>query len=82
MCGSNGGGRDGSKGQGRGNVVATTAARAGQRGNNSCKEDSKGDTAREGNAVTTMGYCGNNSRKVGSDGGGTKMVLGNERLAS
>jgi hypothetical protein len=42
----------------------------GQRGDGSCKDDSKGDMAREGKAVTTTGYCGKGGGKVGSDGGG------------
>ena len=39
----------------------------GQRNSNSCEDNSKGDTAREGNVVTTTGYRGNGGGEVGSD---------------
>ena len=42
----------------------------GQWSNDSCKDDSEGDVAREGKAVTTTGYPGKGDDKVGSNGGG------------
>ena len=42
----------------------------GQRGNDSCKDNSKGDAARGDNAVMRTGYCGKGSGTVGSNDGG------------
>ena len=42
----------------------------GQHSDDSCKDGSKGDAVREGNAVKTTGNCGNGGGKFGSNGGG------------